>query len=163
MEWHQAQDPSLKTPYPDASWPAATVNLGPQTVATNHRDEHNLGGGQCADVAGGTFKWSRGGHLVLHEIQKIIQLRPGRMVLFPSAAITHENLPVGLNENRFSYTSHLSAGLVTSFIKSGHAPGFPFSTATPATLWKAQESLLMTVDQLVSHWVRNPLVCHGEC
>lgn len=152
MEWHQKRDPSLRAPYRDAEWPAATINLGPKTVTSNHRDEFNLAGGQCGDVGAGPFKWSLGGHLVLHEIQKVMQLRPGRMVLFPSAIITHENLPIAMNDLRYSLTTHLSAKLITSYLEL--CLEHPFQSDGPQTLWELQRSLLMTLEQTQSFLVR---------
>lgn len=65
----------------------------------------------CFDVSDGTFKFREGGHLVLHEPQLIIRLPPGRIVLFPSAAITHQNISIGEGETRYSLTGYSSGSL----------------------------------------------------
>jgi len=39
-----------------------------------------------------------------------LEMRSGRMILFPSAAITHENIPIGEDECRFGVTAYVAAG-----------------------------------------------------
>lgn len=65
----------------------------------------------CFDTAGGDFDPNKGGHLILHELRCYIKMPPGRIVLFPSAAITHETVPISPGESLWSLTGYSAAGL----------------------------------------------------
>lgn len=105
-----ANNPELKKPSAASVFAAMTLNLGPQTTCWPHRDQLNLIFGICLDWVLGRFNPARGGHLILHEARRILQLGPGRIVLFPSAAMTHESTPVADNELRFSVTGYVAGG-----------------------------------------------------
>ncbi|KIO15368.1 hypothetical protein M407DRAFT_51980, partial [Tulasnella calospora MUT 4182] len=59
----------------------------------------------------GKFNYKRGGQLVLHEYRLIIELQPGQLILFPSALITHCNIPLQKGEERYSLTLYSAGGL----------------------------------------------------
>lgn len=105
------RDPTLQRPCPGSSFAGSTVNLGPQTVCDRHRDFLNFIFGLCLLFIFGNFDSEKGGHLVLHEPKLIIRLRPGDIFLFPSACITHSNIPIQANETRRSLTSYSAGGL----------------------------------------------------
>lgn len=63
----------------------------------------------------GPFDRDAGGHIVLHEALRIVKLCPGGIILFPSAAVTHETIPIALDEVRFSITAYL-AGLIQCYL-----------------------------------------------
>lgn len=69
----------------------ATLNLGPRTITSPHRDAGNLHSGLCAVFLSGTHKAEDGGDLVLDEAKAVMELGAGDMVIFPSALITHWN------------------------------------------------------------------------
>ncbi|KAG8982257.1 hypothetical protein FRB90_006914, partial [Tulasnella sp. 427] len=112
-----SRDPSLDLVHPfDApdSLPFAslTANLGPQTVCHHHRDIKNkCSGGLCAIKALGTFDSTLGGHLVLHELGLIVEIPSGDTVFFPSAVISHETIPIGADETRYSLVWYSAGGL----------------------------------------------------
>src|SRR5882672_10818714 len=87
---------ALKTKYPDLNFPheesifsAATYNLGPQTVTLPHLDLKNLAFGWCAITALGNFDYRQSGHLVLWDLNLVIQFPPGSTILIPSAILSH--------------------------------------------------------------------------
>lgn len=88
---------------------AVTVNMGPTTVCDPHIDGRDLVWGWCMVFALGSFNSKHGGHLVLHEAKLIIEFGPGDIVFFPSGCVTHENIPIGAEEERYSITFY-SAG-----------------------------------------------------
>lgn len=81
------------------------------TYGYNHRDIHNFLLAWCAVIAGGPFPYTEGGQLVLHEYKLIVELQPGQMCLFPSALITHCNIPIPKGKQRFSLTLYSPGGL----------------------------------------------------
>lgn len=114
----EAADPSLHRPSRASTFPAFTLNSGPQTVCWPHRDPNNLIYGLCLDWILGNFDPAKGGHLILHEPKLILQLAPGRIALFPSACVTHENLPVADGETRYSVVGY-AAGAFWRWIDAG--------------------------------------------
>lgn len=103
--------PKLELPYPGSSFAATTVNIGPQAVAHSHTDWGNIAWGTCTDSPFGSYDWTRGGQLILHEPKLILELRPGDVALFPSACIEHENLPIQKGETRYSVVSYTAGAL----------------------------------------------------
>lgn len=136
-----ARNPGLRLPYEDALWPAVTVNLGPKTVCWTHRDMRNKPGAQCGVVSAGPFDWKRGGHLVLHEARKVVEMRPGRMVLFPSATVAHENIPIGKSEARYSMTMHAASGLFDKLMRE-----------RGGDRWERECEAFMTLPEIASYW-----------
>lgn len=106
-----AQYPYLRLPFDGSSFAATTVNLGPQTASHKHRDVGNVGYGPCTDQAFGVFDYTKGGQVILHEPQLIIELRPGDVLIFPSACISHENIPIAENEERYSLIAYSAGAL----------------------------------------------------
>lgn len=88
-----------------------TVNFGPRTVCLPHRDLKNLAYGWCAIVVLGNFDFELGGHLVLHELKLIVEMRPGDIIFIPSAVVTHENIPIGRGEWRKSLVYYSPGGI----------------------------------------------------
>lgn len=89
-----------------------TANLGPRTVCNRHRDIKNkAAGGLCAIKVLGPHDSSRGGHIVLHELGLVVEMQPGDVVFFPSAVISHETIPVGTEEKRYSLVWYSAGGL----------------------------------------------------
>lgn len=112
-----ANHPSLVCVYPktlDINLPFAcvTANTGPQTVCENHKDIKNKApGGLCVVQGLGLFDSRRGGHLVLHELQVIVEMRAGDIIFFPSAVISHETIPISVEERRYSLVWYSAGGL----------------------------------------------------
>jgi hypothetical protein len=80
-------DPHLFT----SPFTTTTLNLGPRTVTSPHRDAGNVQSGLCAIFILGNHKAIHGGHLVLEEAKAVMELEAGDMAILPSALITHWN------------------------------------------------------------------------
>lgn len=162
MDETSRSNPEAKPPIPGGSFSAMTVNLGPKTVASPHRDVKNYGPSVCFDYADGDFNWRRGGHLILHEPRKIIELPPGCIVLFPSACITHENVPIGDGETRNSITAYMAGGLLQHLEqgrrtqgewKRDDPEGFREYCREGEARWKSGIAMFRTVTALRQLWV----------
>ena len=62
-------------------------------------------------MALGTYDYTKGGHLVLPDLNLIVQFPPGCFIFIPSATIRHGNIPVGPDEVRSSWTLYAAGGL----------------------------------------------------
>ena len=104
---------SFKVPFPLLPQASCSCNLGPQTVMPMHRDSENLLFGVCIVSVFGDFDFEEGGELLLYEPKVVLQMGPGDLLIFPSAAITHGNLPLSQKENqvRYSFMCYSPAGL----------------------------------------------------
>ena len=150
-------------PSPHILFPAMTLNIGPQTICWPHRDHLNLAFGICLDWVLGRFDHRKGGHLVLHEARRILQLAPGRVVLFPSASITHENIPIADGETRYSVTGYAAGGF-WRFIRQRFMPRDDWASQFPAEAkhhesiaeelrrWKAGCRMFKTIADLFARW-----------
>jgi len=101
----------IRTVFPGSPFFATTLNMGPQTVCFAHRDYWNLLYGTCGIGALGPFDHRTGGHLILHEPKVIMEFRRGDVIWVPSAAVTHENVPIKPHETRYSFTMYTAGGL----------------------------------------------------
>ncbi|KAG9044754.1 hypothetical protein FS837_007578 [Tulasnella sp. UAMH 9824] len=112
-----SHDPSLNRVCPAESgvnlpFASLTANLGPQTVCEKHRDVKNrANGGVCAVKTLGKYDWQRGGHIVLHELGLVVEMKPGDVLFFPSAVITHSTIPIFDSETRYSLVWYSAGGL----------------------------------------------------
>lgn len=89
----------------------ATFNFGPSTCCYDHVDSNNLPFGWCAITALGNFDPALGGHLVLWDLNLIIEFPPGATILIPSATIRHSNIAIRKGETRYSFTQYTAGGL----------------------------------------------------
>ena len=103
--------PGLVRAFDKAIWPAATFNLGPNTVTYEHRDVANLAFGWCAVTAFGRFNAKLGGHLILWDMNLVIEFPPGSTILIPSAVLRHSNVALQPNDVRMSLTQYCAGGL----------------------------------------------------
>lgn len=76
-------------------------------------DYANLPFGWCSVTSLGNFDPILGGHLVLWEMQLVIEFPAGSTILLPSAAVTHSNVPINSSagEQRFSFTQYTAGGI----------------------------------------------------
>lgn len=111
LQEHMQQNPQLRPTSHRTVFAATTINYGPQTNSERHRDAGNTAHGWCADTALGNFNPDEGGHLILWDLKYIIRFPPGATILFPSALITHSNIPVKPSERRYSVIQFSSGGL----------------------------------------------------
>ncbi|KAE9399839.1 hypothetical protein BT96DRAFT_857967 [Gymnopus androsaceus JB14] len=108
---HIQQKPQLRPTSPKTVFAATTVNFGPCTVTPPHLDAGNVAHGWCADTALGDYDPDKGGHLVLWNLKLVIRFPPGATILFPSALMTHSNIPVQDGEQRRSIVQYSAGGL----------------------------------------------------
>jgi hypothetical protein len=92
-------------------FPTATINFGPQTVCYDHLDVANKAAGWCDITAMGPYDYKKGGHLILFDIDKIIEFPPGSHILIPSAVMRHANTPIQPHERRMGFTQYASGAL----------------------------------------------------
>ncbi|KII84058.1 hypothetical protein PLICRDRAFT_118318, partial [Plicaturopsis crispa FD-325 SS-3] len=106
-----AWNPLLRKNFSFSLFPAATFNLGPNTICYPHLDHGNVAFGWCVVTALGKFDHRKGGHLVLWDLGLVIQFPPGSTVLFPSAVLKHSNTSIRSGEYRYSMTQYCAGGL----------------------------------------------------
>ncbi|KIK52455.1 hypothetical protein GYMLUDRAFT_49859, partial [Collybiopsis luxurians FD-317 M1] len=113
----RAWKPSLRKNFPDSVFAATTFNLGPQTVTPDHVDHGNYPGG-CAITSAGSFDDTKGGELVVWDLNLVIRFPPGSTIIILSALLRHSNLPIQPGEKRYSITQY-SAGALFRFASNG--------------------------------------------
>ena len=106
-----ATNSALRAIFPNSPFCAFTMNMGPHTVCLGHRDFWNLAYGTCPIGPLGPFNHRTGGHIILHEPKLIIEFRRGDVIFIPSAAVTHENVPIASGETRYSFAMYTAGGL----------------------------------------------------
>ena len=106
-----ACDPSLTWNFNSSIFPATTVNFGPHTVCYDHLDSANKAAGWCDITGMGSYDYKKGGHLILFDIDKIIEFPPGSHILIPSAIMRHANTPIQPHERRMGFTQYAAGGL----------------------------------------------------
>ena len=67
------------------------IAINYNSISDFHWDEHDEPNSLCCLVALGDFK---GGELIFPQLQIIVPLRPGQVVVFPSRLLLHGNLKV---------------------------------------------------------------------
>jgi hypothetical protein len=97
--------------FDNSIYPAATFNMGPQTVALKHGDTANYWAGGCHIHSGGIFDHKRGGHVILFNLKLVVEFPSGSDVIIPSATVIHGNTPIQADEWRISFTQFCSGGL----------------------------------------------------
>ncbi|KAH9848498.1 hypothetical protein C2E23DRAFT_739360 [Lenzites betulinus] len=106
-----ASSPSMKPNFQNNVFGAAYFNLGPRVVTLRHKDFQNLAWGWCSVTAMGDFNPSLGGHIVLWDLNMMIEFPPGSTILIPSALLLHSNIAIQPGETRFSLTQFSAGGL----------------------------------------------------
>ena len=102
---------SLKFPFSSSVFPSVTYNLGPRTVTYPHLDYFNTAFGWCAITALGTYDYRKGGHLILWDLDLVIEFPPGATIFIPSAVVSHSNVTISQIERRYSVTQYAAGGL----------------------------------------------------
>lgn len=111
MDDLKKQYPELKFPFEKSIFPTTTYNLGPRTVSYPHIDFANLAFGWCAITALGSFDYKKGGHLILWDLNLVIEFPPGSTILIPSAILSHSNTTIDEQERRYSVVQYAAGGL----------------------------------------------------
>lgn len=83
------------------------------------------------------------------------------MILFPSAAVTHENIPIQTGETRFSITGYTAGGL-WRYADQGMQRRKAWEAEDPGAVkkhmaggsqrWADACAMFMTMEELRSHW-----------
>jgi len=111
MEKVKGSIPSLQYPFEDHSFSALTFNIGPAACTVPHKDVMNLTWGWCAVTSLGNYDHTKGGHLVLWDLDLAIEFPPHSTIFIPSAIVSHSNTAIGPEERRSAVTQHNSMGL----------------------------------------------------
>ncbi|KAI0368254.1 hypothetical protein BV20DRAFT_948588, partial [Pilatotrama ljubarskyi] len=111
MQALRRYDRTLKPNFKKNVFGSATFNLGPRVVTYVHTDHLNLPAGWCAITALGRFDPTEGGHLLLWDLNLMIEFPPGALVLIPSAILRHSNTTIKPHERRYSFTQYSAGGL----------------------------------------------------
>lgn len=98
-----------------------TFNVGKHSICRAHKDGCNLSTGLCLVCPFGNFDHTKGGHLILHELKLVLEVPSGSVVLFPSALITHQNIPIRENESRRAITA-FTPGTIFSWVENKYRP-----------------------------------------
>ncbi|KAF7971008.1 hypothetical protein HWV62_22273 [Athelia sp. TMB] len=104
-------DPSLTWNFPRSVFPATTVNFGPGATCFDHLDYGNAAAGWCAITSAGSYDPKIGGHLILFDIDKVVEFPPGSTVLIPSSVMRHGNTSIQDGETRVSITQYVAGAL----------------------------------------------------
>ena len=104
--------------FENSVFPCLGINFGPTACSIRHRDTRNLPYGWCAITALGNFNSKTGGHLVLHDLELILEFPANSTILMPSATLAHANTIVEEGSSRASFTQ-FSAGDLFRFVDCG--------------------------------------------
>lgn len=139
--------------FDDSPFCATTFNLGPKASTVVHRDSKNLIGGICAIIVLGLFNHRTSGHLILHDIQTIIEVRSGDIIYIPSAGIAHSNSSLKTHEDRCSIVQYTAGGLFRR-VWSDASKTRNTSTELGLRRWEECLQLLGTIDDAKSRQER---------
>ncbi|KAF7969800.1 hypothetical protein HWV62_25981 [Athelia sp. TMB] len=137
-------DPFLVWNFPRSIFPATTVNFGPSAVCYDHLDYGNAAAGWCAITSAGTYDPKLGGHLVLFDIDKIVEFPPGSTILIPSSVMWHANTPIQEGETRVGITQY-AAGALFRYIDHGFKLQADASEEVRARAQEGAQSSTLTV------------------
>ncbi|KAJ3574420.1 hypothetical protein NP233_g1782 [Leucocoprinus birnbaumii] len=104
-------DDILEPNFYNSSFPACTVNFGPQVVTDKHCDDQNYATAVCSVQSFGNYNYKKGGHLIFWSLGIFIEFPPNTAVIFPSALLTHSNVPIQKGEERVSLVQYAPAEL----------------------------------------------------
>ncbi|KAJ3720931.1 hypothetical protein C8R42DRAFT_696497 [Lentinula raphanica] len=104
-------DPRLRRIFDNSVFAAAAFNFGPKTVCFPHVDYGNLPFGWCPIWSLGTYNYHKGGHLVLWDLELVIEFPPGSLIVIPSGILRHSNTNIQRGESRYSFTQYTPGGL----------------------------------------------------
>jgi hypothetical protein len=104
-------DPKLEQLFKNSVFPAATWNLGPDVVTTDHEDMLNLPHGMCPATAAGDYDYKKGGHMYLKQLNLLIEFPSSSSIIIPSASVTHSNTAIQEGETRYSMTQYAAGEL----------------------------------------------------
>lgn len=98
-----------------------TLNCSRKSICCKHVDFNNLATGLCLINPLGSYDYTLGGHIVLHDAKVIVEVPAGSQVFIPSATMAHETIPVGELETRNAFTGYTAASLF-QFVENKFRP-----------------------------------------
>jgi hypothetical protein len=141
---------------PPSIWTSLTLNAGPNAVTKPHRDAGNSSSGLCVVAAFGGYDHTLGGHVVLDDLKKAIEMRDGDVIAFPSALLTHSNTKVRDGEQRRSIVLW-TCGQSVRYVDAGHRLLCSLGGAEEKVerqrafqAWEAGLSAFLTMDSLTN-------------
>jgi hypothetical protein len=153
----RADHPHLRRPFMRSVFFCTAFNFGDNVWTFRHRDVLNLAFGWCAVQALGNFDHTKGGHLVLWDLNLVVEFPAGALILLPSGTIAHSNAPVQEGERRVSFTQ-FSTGGIFRYVDNGFRTVEQLEEQDPveyerlmakrASRWAEGLGLLSTLDQL---------------
>lgn len=143
------KDPTLLPNYFTNVFTSATVNFGPQVVTFPHVDELNVPFGWCAITALGKFNHRVGGHLVLWDLNMVVEFPSGSTILIPSATIRHSNVAIQPKETRHSFTQYTSGSLFR-WVACGHRTEKAFKLTDPSAWAEFAEKRASSANRAVN-------------
>ncbi|KAJ7109051.1 hypothetical protein C8R43DRAFT_904942 [Mycena crocata] len=150
--------PHLTRNFDKSIFACAAFNFGPDVWTFRHRDVMNVPFGWCAVQALGHFDARKGGHLVLWDLELVIEFPHGATILLPSATVAHSNIPVQPGEERASFTQYTPGGLMRYVDNGCRTEGeleqqdpdeYVRMMAAKDTRWDMGIGLLSTVEELL--------------
>ncbi|KAF7978208.1 hypothetical protein HWV62_1190 [Athelia sp. TMB] len=160
----QRKYPGLKPNFDGTVFAASTLNFGPATQSFPHVDFNNLSFGICSVTALGDFDHTRGGHLILWDLDLVVEFPAGATILLPSAVLRHSNTAIQSGEKRYSYTQYTSGGLFrwvehgfrseTKYMASLNNSMKKEEEEIAAKRWDEGMDLYSTIDELKKLWAK---------
>ena len=142
-------DSQLQRPFKDTTFNAMAFNFGPDACTVPHKDYKTLSFGWCSITSLGEFDATRGGHLVLWDLDIAIEFPPHSTILIPSAILEHSNTAIQDGESRMSITQYNPAGIF-EWIAHDFQPKHVAMSAgkEPAEWWSQPPHMFSTIVQL---------------
>ena len=150
--------PNLRRNFNKSVFTTAAFNFGPVACTVAHRDCMNCPFGWCAVQSLGQFDHTLGGHLVLDDLQLLIEFPPNSLILLPSAILTHANTAIQDGEVRASFTQYCAGALFryvdnnfmtqAEYRESVSEEEFAAKMKEKETRWKNGLELLSTIQDL---------------
>ncbi|PBK83244.1 hypothetical protein ARMGADRAFT_945249, partial [Armillaria gallica] len=138
-----ADNPHLHRNFIECVWAAATINFGPSAYTDCHMDFLNLVRGMCTLWALSNFNTKKGGHIIVWDLNPIIELSLGSCILLPSTLLEHSNLPIQEGEHCCSFIMYSVAGLF-HWVENGMMSDSEFLQGGEEQehIWKEQHATL---------------------
>ncbi|KAK7434134.1 hypothetical protein VKT23_020360 [Stygiomarasmius scandens] len=111
LDHHRQHDPNFTKTFPSTVFAAATFNLDDQTLSAEHLDYFNFLFGLCAVTAFGNFDPTVGAHIILWDLQVVIEFPPSTSMLIPSCWCRHSNTAMSKDSIRHSFVQYSAGGL----------------------------------------------------
>ncbi|EMD32099.1 hypothetical protein CERSUDRAFT_119080 [Gelatoporia subvermispora B] len=153
VESVEEHDPSLRRPFRNSPFPAASFNFGPSATRLQHADENNLADSISAVYAGGHFDYRKGGHLVLRSLGIAVEFPPASLALIPSVMIRHGSVSIQEGEDRWTFAQY-ATGHLFRYQSSRFQTPAELADEDPQLLAVAQVEVVMRSNGGAHHFSR---------